>query len=81
MKSKSEIITAILAAATKLRMVELSPSFEDLDDDGATMSLLQRRLPDTDLITCEDLRYLQVDCCEVCHTFDPEDRTRRRETS
>jgi hypothetical protein len=32
---------------------------------------LQKRLPDTDIKTCEDFRHLNVTCCNTCHTFYP----------
>lgn len=35
---------------------------------------LQRRLPDSEIKTCEDFKHLNVACCELCHTYVPLDK-------
>ncbi len=32
---------------------------------------LQKRLPETDIKTCQDFQHLGVNCCDTCHTFYP----------
>lgn len=32
---------------------------------------LQRRLPDSEIKTCDDFKHLNAACCESCHTFYP----------
>ena len=73
MKTKAEIITEILKAATNVSSTNAPPYDEEPDEEEETIAILQKRLPDVDLVTCEDLRNLDVECCEICHTFYPED--------
>jgi hypothetical protein len=44
---------------------------EQPDREKIVIDELQKRLPDTDIKTCEDFRHLNVTCCDTCHTFYP----------
>lgn len=33
------------------------------------VNVLNERLPEEDIKTCEDFKYLNCECCETCHTF------------
>jgi hypothetical protein len=37
--------------------------------DEIVVAELQRRLPDTEIKTCDDFKHLNTVCCETCHTF------------
>jgi hypothetical protein len=41
------------------------------EEEEIVIAELQKRLPDTDIKTCEDFRHLNVVCCDTCHTFYP----------
>jgi hypothetical protein len=47
------------------------PYSEAPDREEIVIAELQKRLPDTDIKTCEDFRHLNVVCCDTCHTFYP----------
>jgi hypothetical protein len=40
-------------------------------NDEIVIPELDRRLPEGDIKTCEDFKYLNVECCDTCHTFYP----------
>jgi len=67
LKTKAQIISDLLKGVVSLPLEEPAPF-----DEEATAALLQSLLPDVELVTCEDLCHLDVDCCEICHTFFPE---------
>jgi len=73
MKTKAEIISEILKHTSDLPSAQVPPYDEEPDDEEAIVAKLQALLPDTDLLTCEDMSQLNVTCCEICHTFYPED--------
>ena len=59
--TRAEIIADIC------KQVKPAPSEEEFEDIAG---VLQRRLPDgVDIKTCQDFKYLGVECCEVCHYF------------
>jgi hypothetical protein len=39
------------------------------DDTEIVLAELQRRLPDAEIKTCDDLKHLNAKCCETCHTY------------
>lgn len=43
------------------------PAAPDYDEE--VVAYLQERVPEGDSKTCEDYKYLNVECCEICHTF------------
>jgi hypothetical protein len=45
------------------------PYSDEPDWEEIVIAELQKRLPETDIKTCEDFRHLNVTCCETCHTF------------
>jgi len=47
------------------------PPASDETDCEEVVAELNRRLPDTDIKTCEDFRHLNVECCELCHECYP----------
>jgi hypothetical protein len=57
--TKNEIIEATLSD-----MKVLEP-----DSEKDIIAELQRRLPDTEIKTCDDFKHLNAACCETCHTF------------
>jgi len=61
--TKAQIIESIVAAM----------KFDDeLDYQEIVTAELNRRLPEgVDIRTCEDLRHLNVECCDTCHNFYP----------
>jgi hypothetical protein len=40
----------------------------DSNYEGTIIAELQRRLPDTDIKTCDDFKHLNIAGCEECHT-------------
>ena len=50
---------------------EHEPTSEEANYDLIVIAELNRRLPDTDIKTCEDFRHLNVLCCDTCHNFYP----------
>lgn len=42
------------------------------DEYDATVTIpeLKKRLPDTDIVTCEQI-HINVNCCNTCHSFYP----------
>jgi hypothetical protein len=47
---------------------EMGASSYEYDE---TVSALQKKLPDTDIKTCEDFRHLKAECCDTCHRMNP----------
>jgi len=73
MKTKAQIISDILTIAATLPLEQTPPFDEEPDDEEAIVAKLQTLLPDTDLLTCEDMSHLNVTCCEICHKFNPKE--------
>jgi hypothetical protein len=48
-------------------LASVEPDYEEV-----VIAALNRRLPDTDIKTCEDFRHLNVKCCEMCHECFPQ---------
>jgi len=46
-------------------MGPLEPAGEEI-----AFAELQRRLPDSEINTCDDFKHLNTECCESCHTFE-----------
>jgi hypothetical protein len=69
---KAEIISQILKAMGLLEP-ETDPLFrgqegEEEDEEAEyILSVLHDKLPEGNIKTCEDFRYLNVECCETCH--------------
>jgi hypothetical protein len=72
MKSKAAIISEILDAAANLPIESQSSSIDQAEGDESIEQVLRRRLPDVQMVTCNDLGHLGINCCETCHTFYPE---------
>src|ERR1700722_1764454 len=48
-------------------MVHQPPMSVEPDEEGFVSSGLRDLLPQADIKTCEDFRYLNVECCQICH--------------
>ena len=69
--TKNEIIEKTLKEiGPRLKKHEV-PYREASDREQIVITELQKRLPETDIKTCEDFRHLNVTCCDTCHTFYP----------
>jgi len=64
--TKNEIIERTLV---EIRPIPLQT--EEQDEAAFIISVLQDRLPDGDIRTCDDYKHLNVVCCETCHQFYP----------
>ena len=40
-------------------------------NDDMVIAELNKRLPDGEIKTCEDFKYLNAKCCDTCHTLYP----------
>jgi hypothetical protein len=40
-------------------------------NDEMVIAELNKRLPEVEIKTCEDFKYLNVECCDTCHTLYP----------
>ena len=40
-------------------------------NDAIVIAELNKRLPESEIKTCGDFKYLNVECCEICHTCYP----------
>ena len=68
--TKAEIIAKTLnGCRCPVDMAE--PQCSDETDCEEIVAELNRRLPDTDIQTCEDFQHLNVECCELCHECYP----------
>jgi hypothetical protein len=65
--NKAEIISQTLRAMK----LTVPPSTDDQDEEAFIVSVLQDKLPDGDIKTCEDFKHLNVECCDTCHNFHP----------
>jgi hypothetical protein len=70
--TKSEIIELTL----KQMSYEESPPLDATADylghegyDDVVIAILRERLPQGDIKTCDDLEYLDVECCGSCHDY------------
>lgn len=69
--TKKEIIEKTLKEIGPRLDEHEEPYSEDPDWEEIVIAELQARLPETDIMTCEDFRHLSVTCCDTCHTFYP----------
>jgi hypothetical protein len=61
-------MTKIEIIERTLRQIRPIPfQTEEQDEEAFIISVLQDRLPDGDIRTCEDFKHLGVECCEICH--------------
>jgi hypothetical protein len=72
--TRSEIIAQTLKDMGRLYPIakENAPMDADRDEYDAMVTIpeLERRLPDGDILTCEELR-ADVECCDSCYGFYP----------
>jgi hypothetical protein len=72
LKKRDEIIELVLKTQGVSALQDESPNDEEPSDWDIVMEALESTLsgisPETEIKTCEDFRYLKVDCCETCHT-------------
>lgn len=86
MKTRDEIINAIVTAYRADAAKEASESYGDVDyeniaapDDKEYEEIIRETLtaklaslrPDEMVRTCEDFGRLGIECCEACHTYYP----------
>jgi hypothetical protein len=71
---KAEIIARTLKDMGRLYSTSNKdvPADTNRDEYDATVTIpeLERRLPDGDILTCEELR-AGIECCDPCHGFYP----------
>jgi hypothetical protein len=71
--TKNEIIEKTFSREMKPIPLQTEPPYSDEpDEEEFIIEVLQDVLPsDIDIRTCEDLKHLNVECCETCHNFYP----------
>ena len=70
--TKADIIAKTLKECTCPLDIGEPPTGDEPDYEEIVIAELNRRLPDTDIKTCEDFRHLNVECCEICHECFPQ---------
>jgi ribosomal protein L31 len=73
--NRNEIIEKSLKDAGNIPL-DNEPPFSDQPDYeeiviAALKASLQDVEPDAEILTCDELKHLNVECCENCHTFYP----------
>lgn len=69
--TKTDIIEQTLKEiGLRLSLHEI-PYSEEPDYQEIVIAELQKRLPKTDIKTCDNFQHLNVTCCDTCHTFYP----------
>jgi hypothetical protein len=72
--TRDQIISATLGAMRRQDGLLAAKQSGDgsLDEyEAVVLAALAKRVPEGDISTCEDLRHLGVECCNICHTFYP----------
>lgn len=69
--TKADIIAKTLKECKCPVDIDEPPYSDEPDYEEIVIAELNRRLPDTDIKTCEDFRHLHAECCEICHECYP----------
>ena len=72
--TKDEIIAASLLAMRRVQGLLAAREAGDGNTDeyeDVVIAALAERLPEGDIKTCDDLRHLGIECCNICHTSYP----------
>jgi hypothetical protein len=70
--TKADIIAKTLRECRCPVEIDAALTGDESDYEVVVIAGLNRRLPDTEIKTCEDFRHLSVECCELCHECFPQ---------